>query len=184
MWNSDGTAGRHSELILAIFTLFDAVRVFKKIRRIQLIVSEKLPYGAMQFVGPLFDCGIENGSSGPTKLRAEACRLDLEFLNRVDRGKNNKVRTIQEIHGIRIVINTIEQVIVLRWPKSIGGKSSIGGIAACIRFGCIYARGELGQECEIPSVQGKIIDVARVHNLAHGTALGFEHRRSRRYFHD
>src|SRR5438309_10988457 len=119
MWNSDGTAGRHSELILTIFALLDAVGIFKKVRGVQLVVSEKLPDRSMQFVGALFDRGIENGRSGPTKLRAETRGLDLEFLNGIDRGKNNKVRTIQEVHGVRIVIDTIEQVIVLRWPKSI-----------------------------------------------------------------
>src|SRR5438477_12129424 len=100
MWDSDGTAGRHSKLILAIFTFFDFVRVFKKVRGVQFIVPEKLPDCSMQFVGALFDRGIENGRSGPPKLRAEACGLDLEFLNGIDWGKNNKVRTVQEIHGI------------------------------------------------------------------------------------
>src|SRR6266480_3386981 len=146
MWNSDGTAGRHSELILAIFTLFDVVCIFKKVRGVQLIVSEKLPYGAMQFVGALFDRGIENGSSGPAKLRAETGGLNLEFLDGIDGRKNDKVRTIQEVHSVRIVVNTIEQVIVLCRPKSIGGKSSIGGIAARICLRSVHTSSKLSQK--------------------------------------
>src|SRR5947207_13975502 len=152
MWDFDGSASRYSELILAVFTLFDSIRVFEKVRSIKFIIAEKLPDGAVQFIGALFDRGIENGSSGPPKLCAEACGLDLEFLNGIDWGKNNKVRTIQEVHGVRIVVNAIEQIIVLRWPEAIGSEGAGGGIATRVGLRSVHARGELGQECEIPPV--------------------------------
>src|SRR5205814_8186974 len=116
-------------------------------------------------VGALFDCGIENGSPGAAELCAETGGLNLEFLNGIDGWKNDKVCTIQEVHSVRIVVNTIEQVIVLRGPKSIGSKSSISSIAARIGLRRVHAGSKLRQECKVASVQREIIHALRVHDL-------------------
>src|SRR6266480_2199383 len=127
MWDFDGSASRYSELILAVFTLFDSIRVFEKVRSIKFIIAEKLPDRPMQFVGALFDRGIENGCPGTAELRAKSRGLYLEFLNRVDRRQHNEVRAVQEVHGVRIVVNTIEQVVVLSRSKAIRGKGACSG---------------------------------------------------------
>src|ERR1700704_3984908 len=96
MWDSDRSASRYSELILAIFTLFDFVRVFEKVRGIQFVIAEKFPDRAVKFIGALLDRGIENGSARAAELCAKACGLNLEFLNGVNGRKNDKVRTVQK----------------------------------------------------------------------------------------
>src|SRR6267378_2083681 len=176
MRNYDRPASRQPKLVLAQFALLNSTGILKIVGSIELIVAQEFPEGAMQFVGAGFDRGIENRGSGAAELGTEARGFNSELINRVDRRKNDVVRTVQEIHGVRVVVNAIEQVIVLRRPISIGGEGAAGGIASCVRLGGVHTRGELRQKCEIPPIQREVIHTARVDDLTHSSVLGLQNR--------
>src|SRR5215475_2688494 len=96
-----------------MFSFLDPCRIFEKIGSVKHIISKKLPEGAMQTIGTRFDRGIQNSCSGAAKFGTEICDLNAQFLNGVDRRKNHVVRSVQKIHGIRIVVDAVEKVIVL-----------------------------------------------------------------------
>ena len=89
----------------------------------------------METVSARFDGGIENSGSRAPKFRAEVRGLNFELLNRINRGKNNKIRTVQEIDGVGIVVNSIQHVIVLRRAEAIGRECACCRIAprVCLR---------------------------------------------------
>ena len=79
--------------------------MFKIVPGVEPIVAEELPERAMEIVGAGFDRGIENGGSRAAELRAEARGLNLEFFNRIDRGRTTKFvpfrkSTISELSSI------------------------------------------------------------------------------------
>ena len=149
--------------------------VFKEVGGIEMVVAEEFPYVAMKFVGAGLDGGVENGGAGAAKLGAEVRGLDLEFFNSVDRRKNDEVRAVEEVNGVRVVINAVQQVIVLRSAKPIGREGAAGGVAARVSLRSVDASRKLGQEGKIPAVQGKIVDALRIDDLPHGSVLGLEH---------
>ena len=184
MRNYDWTAGGQSKLVLAVLALLNVVRVFEKIRGIELIVAEKLPDGAVQLVGAGFDSGIENRCPGAAEFGTEARGLNFEFLDSIDGRKNNEVRTVQEVHGVGVVVNAVEQVVVLRGPKSIRREGAGGSVAASISLGRVHAGDELGKESKVAAVQGKFIDALGVHYLSDRAILRFKHGRGRRHLYD
>ena len=136
----------------------------------------------MKLIGAGLDRGIENRGSRAAVFCAEVRGLDLEFLNSVDRRKNDKVRAVEEINRVGIVINAIQHVIVLRRPITIGRKGAGRSVASRVRFGGVHAGGQLGQEGEVPAVQRKVIHAALVDYLAHGGIFRLEHRSGRSDF--
>ena len=137
----------------------------------------------MEIVGAGLDRGIENGGTGASEFRAEVRSLDLEFLHSIDRRKNHIVCAVQEIYGVRIVVDPIEHVIVLRRPKAIGREGAVGRIAPRIRLWRVHTRDYLRQESKISPVEREIIHAARVDHLTYGSVLGFEQGSGSRHFH-
>src|SRR5262249_11807786 len=146
------------------------------VRSIELVVPEKLPNRAMQAVGTGFDGGVQNSGAGAAKLSAEVRGLDLELLNGIHRRKDDKVRSVQEVHRVRIVVNAVKQIIVLGRTQTIGSKRAASGVAARVRLRRVHSGGKLGKKGEVPSVQGKAINVAFVDHLSHRRILRLEHR--------
>ena len=107
-------------MILAQFALLDSAVVFKPISGVEFIVAEKLPGSAMEAVGAGFDGGVENRARGTAQFGAEVRCLDLEFLNSVERGQNNKVGSVEEVDGVGVVVDAVQQVVVLRGAKAVG----------------------------------------------------------------
>ena len=120
----------------------------------------------MQLVRSRLDGCIHHGGAGASELRAEIGGLNFKFLDRVHRRKHDKVRSIQEIDGVGIVVDAIQHVVVLRRTKAVSRKSSGRSIPARIRLRRVHARRKLCQEGEISSVQRKVVDVASIHHLA------------------
>jgi len=80
----DGSPCRESELILTKFAFVYSAGIFKEISGIKLVIAEKLPSCAMEFVCSGFDRCVQNRSSRTAEFRTEIGRLHLEFLNRID----------------------------------------------------------------------------------------------------
>src|SRR2546422_11311643 len=116
----------------------------------------------MEIVGSGLDCGVENSGPGASEFCAEVRSLDLEFLHGIDRRENHEIRPIQEVHGVRIVVNPVEHVVVLRRPKAIGREGAVGRIAPRIRLWRVHTRDYLRQESKISPVEREIIHAARV----------------------
>jgi hypothetical protein len=96
--------------------------------------------------------------------------LHLEFFDGVDGRKHDEVGAVQEIHGIGVVVDAVEQVVILCRAETVGGEGAAGGVAAGVGLRGVYAGGELSEEGEIPAVQRQAIDVARVDDLANGAS--------------
>ncbi len=155
---------------------------FKIVGGIELGVAEKFPAHAVESVRAGFDRGIENRGSGAAVFGAEVGGLHLEFLNRVHRRQNYKVCAVEEVDSVRVVVNSIQQVVVLRRPRTVGGEGAGGRVAARVCLRRVHSGRQLGQEGEVSAVQGKIIHVARVDHLADRSVLGLEHRSGGRDF--
>ena len=147
---------------------------FKIIRRVEDIVTEKLPRSAVETVGAGFDGGIQNRCAGTTIFCTESSGLDFEFLNRIHRRKNDEICTVQEIHGVGVVINTVEQVVVLGRAQSVRDKRTSGGITSGIRLRGVYTRAKLRQESEVAPVQRQIVHVFLINHLSYRRGLGFK----------
>ena len=156
--------------------------VLEIVRGVEYIVAEELPNGPVNLIGTGLDARVENRRAGPAELGAEVRGLDLEFRNRVDRGKNHEVRSVQEVHGIGIVVDTVQHVIVLRRAIAIRRKGAVLGVTASVRLGGIHACGELGQEGEVAPIQREIVYAALVDDLAHRRIFGLQYRRGRSHF--
>src|SRR5579872_3153233 len=100
----------------------------------------------MELVGPGLDRRIQYRCTRAPVFCAEIRGFDLKFLNRVNRRKHNEIGAIEKIDRVRIVIDAVEHVIVLRWPISVGGKSSTRCVSTRVGLRSIYSCGKLGQE--------------------------------------
>ena len=112
----------------------------------------------MNAVGAGLDGGIQNGARGTTELGAEIRSLDFEFLDRIQWGKNDVICPVQKVDSVRVVINAVEQVVVLRRRQTIGGKGARLRIASCIRLRRVHAGAQLCQKGKIASVERQIIN--------------------------
>ena len=108
--------------------------------------------------------------------------LDLEFLNRVDRRQHDKVRAVEEVDGVGVVVDAVEHVVVLRGAIAVGGERAAGCIAASVRLRSVHAGGELRKEGEVSAVQRKIVDVALIDDLADRRVLALQNGSRRRDF--
>ena len=136
----------------------------------------------MKLVGAGLDGRVEHGSSRPAVFRAEARCLDLELLNGIDGRQNNKIRSIEEVDGIGIIVDAIEHVIVLRGPIAVRGESAAGRIAASIGLWSIYSSRKLREESEVSAVERKIVHAALVDHLTDRSVLTLQHRSSGGHF--
>ena len=111
-----GPPSSRAELILPILSFRNAARVLKEIRRIQCVVAEEFPGRAMELIRSGFDRGIQNGARRPARFGTVVIGLHLEFLNGIDGRPHHVGRSIQEIHQVDVVIDSVQQVVVLRGP--------------------------------------------------------------------
>src|SRR5262249_15979237 len=147
----------------------------KKVGGVELIVAEKLPGSTMELVGAGLDRSVQNRRARPAVLSAEAGGLHLEFLNRIDRRQNHEVCPVKEVHGVGVVVDAVEQVVILRRTVTIGGESTGSGVAARIGLRRVHAGRQLRKERKIPAVEGKIVDRLGINNLADRSVLRLQH---------
>src|SRR6185312_2203500 len=116
------------------FSLGNVVEIFKPVGRVENVVAEILPGRAVEAVGTRLDGGVEHGGAGAAKLSTEAGGLHLELLDGFQRRKHNVVGSVQEIHGVGIVVNAVQHVVVLRRPIAVGREVAGGRVTASVRL--------------------------------------------------
>src|ERR1035437_1442697 len=151
--------------------------VFKPIRGIEFIVAEKLPCRAMEAIGAGFDRSVENGARGTTQLGAEVSGLDLEFLDGIQRRQNDKVGSVEEVHGVGVVVDAVQQVVVLGGAQAVGGEGARGGIAAGVGLRRLHAGAKLGKEGKVAPVKRQTVDGLRTDDLPDRGFFGLQQRR-------
>src|SRR4030095_14529313 len=114
-------------LVLAKLALMSNVlsidkAAFEVIGGVQFVVSEKFPERTVEAVRPRLNRGVKNSRARTTELRAEVRRLDFEFLDGIHRRQNDEIRTVQEVNGVGIVVDSVEHVVVLRRAVAISCK--------------------------------------------------------------
>ncbi len=88
----------------------------------------------MNGVGAGFDGGVQHGTGGAAQFGAEVRCLHLELGDRIHRWQDNEVGSVEKVSGVGIVVDTVQQVVILRGLETIGRKGSRCGIAARIRL--------------------------------------------------
>ena len=120
----------------------------------------------MKRIGARPSGGIQHGCARTSELSAEVRGLHLELLNRIERRQHYIVGAIQKIHGVGVVINSVQQVVVLCRPIAVGGKGTVFRVAAGIGLWRIHARSQLCQKGEISAIQRQIFNRLLVDHLA------------------
>ena len=110
------------------------------------------------------DRSVEDGTRGTAQIGTKVC-LHLEFLNRVHRRKNDKVCPVEEVDGVGVVVNTVQQVVILGRTQAIGRKGTRCRIASRVSLRRVHASTELRQEREITSIQRKAIHCLLINHL-------------------
>ena len=173
----DGAAAGHAELIHAQLALLDSAVVFKPVRGIEFIVAEKLPGRAMEAVGAGLDGGVQNRARGTAQFGAEVRCLDLEFLDRVQRRKNDKVGAVEEVDGVGVVVDAVQQVVVLRGAQAVGGECARGRIAAGVGLRRLHAGAKLGKESKVAPVERQTVHALLGDYLPDRRFFGLQQRR-------
>src|SRR5215469_16762060 len=145
MRNNYWATGRKSELILAELAFRRLARgsiaeLLKKIGSVKLVVPEELPECSMQIVGAGLDRCIQNGSSRTTVFGTEVRCLDREFLDRVNRRQHHVVGAVEKVNRVRVVVDPVQEVIVLRRTESVCRERATRGIASRIGLWRIHSR--------------------------------------------
>ena len=153
-----GSAERSPELILAKLSFAQSARIFKEIRSIKLVVSEEFPERSMEVVGPGPDGGVQNSASGTAEFSAEAIGLDLELRNGVNRWTHNKVCSIEEVDQLDVVVDTVEQIVVLRRTQTVRGEAATGTQTASVLLILSDTCGELREESKVAPIERQHID--------------------------
>src|SRR5438309_750790 len=89
--------------------------------------------------------GVQNRSCRASQLRTVVVGFDLEFLNGVHWRFHRVTGPVQEIHEVRIVINPVEKVVVLRGPQAVSGETSTVTEATGVLLALGYPSRELRQ---------------------------------------
>ncbi len=134
-----------------------SIVVGKPVRRVEFVISKKFPDRAVEAVCTGLDRGVKDGTTRATEIGAEVCCLDLELLDRVHWRKNDKVCSVEEVHSVGVVVDTIQQVVVLGWFQTIRSKGARCRIASRVSLRGVDAGAKLRQEREIASIQRKAI---------------------------
>ncbi len=128
------------------------------------------------------DRSVENGACGTAQFGAEVRGLNLELRDCVDRRKNDEVCSVQEVNGVGVIVNAIQQIVVLRRAQTVGGKGSGGCIASRIGLGTLRACTKLGKEGKVAPIERQRIHALLSHHLSDGCFLGLQLRRSSTHF--
>ena len=171
----DRAAKRSTELIETIFALYRSRGVvLEPIGSVKFVVAEKLPYVPMERIGAGFDGGVQNRASGPAQLRAVISGLHFEFLNGVNRGQDDVVGAVEEVHVVRVVVDAVKKVVVLRGPLAICGEGARPRVAPRVRLRGLHARAKLRQKGEIAAIEGQSIHFLLVDHLPHRGFLSLQ----------
>ena len=120
----------------------------------------------MNAVGAGLDGRVENGACGTAQFSAEIRGLHLELLNRVHRRQDDVVGSVQEVDVVRVVVDAVQQVVVLRGTKPVGRESARSRIAAGIGLRCLHAGAQLRKEGKVAPVKRKRVHFLLVDDLA------------------
>ena len=154
--DDDGAASGKAKLVLAKCTLGNAASVFKEVRGVELIVAEKFPCGAVETVGAGLDGGVENGSAGAAEFGAEVGGLNLEFLNGVDRRKNDEVGAVQEVDGVGVVVDAVEQVVVLGGARPLAAKAPLAALPRVSACGVLTPAASWARNVKLRPFSGRL----------------------------
>ena len=122
---------------------------------------------------------IENGTGRAAILSREVGGLDVEFGDGIEWRKNGVVGAVQEVDGIRVVVDTIQQIVILRGTQAVGGEGAGCGVAARIGLCGLHTGCQLGKEGKVASIQREIVDGLFLNDLADRGLLSLKHGRCR-----
>src|SRR5207249_9649857 len=129
MRNDYRAIDRYVEFVLSEFSFGNSYGILKEICGVELVIAKEFPERPVEMVGAGLNGGIQNGSGGPSELGAKAIGLNLEFLDGVDRRADHKMRAVEEVDQLNVIVNAVKQVVVLCGPQAIRGKEI--GRASC-----------------------------------------------------
>ncbi len=135
----------------------------------------------MDAVGTGLDGGIQNRARGTAELGAEVRRLHLELLDRVQGGKDDEVRPVQEVDSVGVIVDAVQQVVVLRGTQAVRREGAGRCVAAGVCLRCVDPGCKLRKECKVAAVQWQAVHGALVDDLPDRSFVRLELRRCSRY---
>ena len=177
MRNDYRTADRSAELVLPEFSFGNSSGILEEICGVELVIAKEFPERPVEMVGAGLNGGIQNGSGGPSELGAKAIGLNLEFLDGVDRRADHKMRAVEEVDELNVIVNAVKQVVVLCGPQAIRGKASAASEPTRVLLTLSDAGRELSKKDVVASIQWKSVYRAFTDDLSDGGVLCLEHRR-------
>ena len=112
----------------------------------------------MELICSRLNSGVQNRSCRASQLRTVVVGFDLELLNGVHWRFHRVTGPVKEIHKVRVVINPVEKVVVLRGPQAVSGETSTVTEATGVLLALGYPSRELRQERKIAAVQRQVVD--------------------------
>ena len=138
------------------------------------IAAPERPYSALKSVprdvveaAVALDDLVGDTGDGPLEVGG----LDFEFLDGVEWRENDKVCAVEEVDGVRVIVDAIEEVVIHRGALTIGGKSAAACVTTGIGLGGVYAYGNLSEKSKIAAVQRKAVHFLGVNDLTDGGIL-------------
>src|SRR5262249_42715069 len=105
----DRTADGAAELV----HLERGLACFEETSRIYRRVAQIFEQGTMEHVGTTLDGCVDHAARSSSELGRKRVGLDLELLDRIDRGTDNERRAVQKVDHVDVVVDAVEQIVIL-----------------------------------------------------------------------
>src|SRR6185437_327260 len=148
----NAAAGRRAELILLEGALRLSIRILEEVGSVEFVIAQKFPERAMELVRTRFDTCIQHCTAGASELRAERAGLKTKLADGVNRRLDDIGCAAQEIDIVRVVIDAVEHVIVLRRTCPVRRKPAIRVQAAPFRLADSCTRNQTGEESVVAAI--------------------------------
>ena len=171
----NGAADCRAELILAKLGLRRAGTVREELRSVQVVVANEFEYRAVDLVSAGLGDDVDIRSGGRSELSRSDVRLDLEFLNGIDRG-------LQPV-GLEealVVVHAVQRVVVGLAAQPADRHGGAGCLECRQRSGAGHGARRQDRELrEAAAVQGQLYHLFVVDRRRDCRAVGLQlHRRS------
>src|ERR1700728_2994920 len=106
------------------------------------------------------------------ELRTGVRGLNLELLQGIGRRLDAVAGSVQEVDGVRVVVNAIQDEVVLCFAFTVGVEVAISRTASAICGG--NSGRELGKEDVVALIERDVVDLLLAHHLANAGLLGLQ----------
>ena len=171
------SADRGAELVALPLRLRGAERVREEIVRVQRIVAEELVDAAANRIGAGFDDGVDDRSRAAAELGRVSVRLNLEFLQRLDRRLHELHVLAAERVRVGDVIDAVEQEDIVERAVAVHVEHALEVHARQPRGAREHAGREQRQLVVVAAIERQLDDLLLIDDRSARRRDGVEQRR-------